>query len=1144
MNHTVRALIPFLFCSLASAQVNKSNLTGIVRDATGAAIPEASIRLTNTETGAARVETSDASGFYRFTLVDRGVYKLEAERTGFKRFQQTGVELQTGETTTVDITLTLGEVAESVTVSGESAALRTETGALGTTVNAQVINELPLIGRNPYVFLTLSPGIQYTGDPGALNPWDVAGPSAFAASGAEARTEFLLDGIPNMGTTNVSLSPSPDATQEMRVQTSAYDAEFGHSGASFVNVSTKSGTNQYHGTAYWYLRNDNLNANSFFNNRIGARKNEFKQNTYGASFGGPFWLPKVYNGKDRTHYFFNFEGTQIRGNAFARAIVPTDRERGGDFSQTFNRAGAPYLIFDPATTRAEGNGFVRTPFAGGVIPTARFDPVTVNALKYYPRPNMTPQSGSLDNFQNPQISGRKWASLASRVDHQINASQSLFFRYGWNHRADPSSAFYGDACCRPAGNPTDGQDEFERGNIGAGAGYTWVLSPRMVFDARIGYTRYFDANIMYGSGFDIAQLGFPDSFSRNVAFANFPRFAMLDGDVQNLGAGRVPSSTYNNVYNPLFNFHYTAGRHAMKWGYRYMVTQQNSFGPNRSAGIFNFGRAFTQGPNATAVSANAGHDFAAFLLGTPNSGSVDINASPALQSSYHGVYFQDDWKATTRLTLNVGLRAEHENGTTDRFNRGNAGLDFAVASPLETQAKANYARQPIPELAALNVKGGLRFLATDKTPREHLNMPKVIWAPRFGYAYKVTERLVTRGGYGIFYAPNVISNYRLDGFSLATQMVTSLDNNLTPQNTLRNPFPNGLVRPPGATGGLLTAVGQNITAGGASGDNYLPRYLHGMNQQFSQGFQVVLPGDFSIQAAYVGSMNQRLTVTRNINQYGNEFLPLATRLNARVPNPFFGVVTDTTSALSQATTTVSQLLRPFPQYTGVTQSSLPYGRSWYHSAQVEISKRMANGLYFGIAYTNSKLLEATSYLNPNDAKLERVISDSDRPQRLVVHGLYGLPFGTGKRFANTANPVVKRIVSDWQVNWVYTAQGGAPLAFGSAERVSRSTNNPHDVDRYFDTTQFVAQQPFTLRYTSSRSADLRAPGINKWDITIQKSVVVREGMSFKVQGELYNAFNKTHLGTPNTTVTAQQFGRITGTFLNPREVQISGRFTF
>src|SRR5262249_51673636 len=287
------------------------------------------------------------------------------------------------------------------------------------------------------------------------------------------------------------------------------------------------------------------------------------------------------------------------------------------------------------------------------------------------------------------------------------------------------------------------------------------------------------------------------------------------------------------------------------------------------------------------------------------------------------------------------------------------------------------------------------------------------------------------------YVPNNISGYRLDGFSLATQMVTSLDGNLTPFNTLRNPFPSGLVQPPGASGGLLTGVGQSITAGGASPGNYLPNFLHGLDQQFSQGVQAVLPGDVSIQASYVGSLSQRLTISRNINQYPDRFLPLANRLNARVPNPFAGVITDPTSALSQSTITVLQLLRPYPQYTGVTQSNLPLGRSWYHSLQMEISKRMANGLYFGVSYTNSKFLEAVSYLNANDARPEKVISDADRPQRLVLHGLYELPFGPGRKFLTSNSGLVRRLAAGWQVNWVSTANSGAPLAFGRRARLRR-----------------------------------------------------------------------------------------------------------
>jgi hypothetical protein len=1138
--------LPILLAAYLTAQVNKSNLTGIVKDKSGSAVPSVSIKLTHLGTGVTRAETSDSAGFYRVSLIDLGHYRLEAEAPGFKKYVQAGIEMSTGETTTVDITLELGAVTESVTVSAESPLLRTESSSNGAAVNTQVLNELPLIGRNPYVFLSLAPGIQYTGDPGAVNPWDVFGPSDFASSGAEARSEFLLDGIPNMRLDVVSLSPSPDAVQEMRVQTNAYDAEYGHSGASFVNVSTRGGANTEHGTLYWFLRNDNLNANSFFNNRNGQAKSEFKQNTYGGSLGGPVRIPKVYRGVDRTHYFFNFEGTQIRGAGRARAVVPSELERGGDFSQTRDLQGRPFTIYDPATTTQQGSGYVRSPFPGNLVPATRFDSVSASALKYYPIPNIAPTATNRENFNNSQISGRHWASLAARIDHQISPTHTLFFRYGWNHRRDPSSAFYGDGCCRPAGNPTSGQDEFERGNIGAAAGYTWIKSPRTVIDFRLGFTRYFEANIMYGEGFDISKLGFPSNVARQVAFATFPRFEM-SGDVENLGAGRTSSRGLINQYNPLVNFHHTFSRHAVKYGFRYQVGQSNQFGPSRAGGYYKFDRTFTQGPDPTRTTLNSGHDLASFLLGSPSRGYVDINANPALQTTYWASYVQDDWKITQRLTLNAGLRFEHEGPTTDRFNRGIAGFDTQVPSPVAKQAQANYAASRIPELASLPGNGGVRFLAVGDTPRGHLKMPALIYAPRFGYAYRVTNWLVARGGWGLFYVPNNTTNYRLDGFSLATQMITSLDGNLTSFNRLSNPFPNGLVQPPGASSGLLTAVGQRVTAGISSPGNYLPDFLHGLSQQYSQGFQFVLPKQISVEASYVGNNSQRLTINnRDGNPYPNSFLALKTRLNAQAPNPYFGVISDPTSALSQRTTTVAQLLRPFPQFLGVTMANLPYGRGRYDSLQIQVSKRMASGFYMGAAYTASKFMELTSYLNSNDAKPEKVISNSDRPQHLVLHGLYELPFGPGKKLLSSDNPISRRLAGGWQVNWVVTYQSGAPLDFANpgANRLSVSNANPHAVDQWFDRSQFVPVEPFTLRSLSSRLADLRVQGIRKWDLTLQKSIPVAERVKVKLVAEFYNAFNTTHFAAPNTIVTSTNFARITGTFLGPRALQMSGRITF
>jgi hypothetical protein len=1141
-----RALAIAAVCAaIASAQVNKSNLTGVVQDGSGSAVPGALMHLTNVGTGATRTETTDATGLYRFTLLDNGSYRLEAEHPGFKKAVRNGIELETGQTTTVDMTMALGEITESIQVTAESPILQTETGSSGTTVTTQVINELPLIGRNPYVFLTLSPGIQYTGNPAAINPYDNNGVSGFSSSGSSSQSEFLLDGMPNMKIDVVSFSPSPDAVQEMRVQTNAYDAEYGHTGGAFVNVSTRSGTNQLHGSAYWFLRNDNLNANSFFNNRNGATKSENKRNTYGGSLGGPVWLPKLFNGRNRTFYFVNYEGTQIRGASYLRTIVPTLLERNGDFSQTRDLQGRPFTIYDPATTRPNGSAYVRDPFPGNQIPKERMDSVALRALAYYPLPNLVRTSTSQLNFQNPTNSGLEFNSMMSRVDHRLNDAHTLFFRFGWNHRFDPSGAPYGDACCRAAGNPgSDGQDLFARGNIAAGVGYTWIASTRTVADFRLGVTRYFDGDYLFGEGFDPSTLGFPASFTRSIAFAQFPRFEMTSGDVDNLGPGRTPAVLFVNVYNPLVNIHTMLGRHSLKYGARYQQSQQNTNDRGRSAGRFQFSRAFTQGPDPTRTAANSGNDFASFLLGLPSSGYTDINAAPALQNKYFGTYIQDDWKATNRLTLNMGVRFEHETPVTDRFNRGSAGLDFSAANPLTAQVAANYAANPIPELASLNIRGGLRFLGVGDAPRGQFNMESLNIAPRFGYALRLTNRVVWRGGYGLFYIPNNVSNFRLDGYSLQTRMVTSLDNNLTPFNRLSDPFPNGLVRPPGASGGVLTAVGQSLTAGGIASGSMLPDCQHGISQQFSTGFQVVLPHSISFEAAYVGNLSQRLTITRNINQYPDRYLALGNRLNARVPNPFYGVITDPTSSLSQATTTVSQLLKPFPQYTGLTESALPYGRSNYNSLQAQVSKRMAKGLTFGSSYTFSKYMDATSYLNANDAAPAHVISSADRPHRLVVYGLYELPFGPGKPIASTNNPVIRHVIGGWQANWLWTLQSGAPLSFSGSDRVTKSGNNPQTVDQWFDVKQFVPVQPFTLTQLSARLADLRAPRLNKWDITAMKAFRINEGVDLKFRAEFYNAFNHTNFGSPNTTVTSASFGRITSTFLGPREIQLALRLVF
>jgi hypothetical protein len=445
-------------------------------------------------------------------------------------------------------------------------------------------------------------------------------------------------------------------------------------------------------------------------------------------------------------------------------------------------------------------------------------------------------------------------------------------------------------------------------------------------------------------------------------------------------------------------------------------------------------------------------------------------------------------------------------------------------------------------------------LNSDGAPRGNYRTNVLLYAPRLGFAYRLTNRLVWRGGYGIFYDPLTLDNASVttSGFSLATRMVSSLDNYLTAYHRLANPFPAGLTTPPGAAGGLRTGVGQSVTATGAR-VGAAPHYREALSQQFSMGFQFVLPGQVSLAASYSGNVSQRISVSRNKNQYPDQFLPLKTRLNARVANPFRGIVTDRASALSADTVTGSQLLKPFPQFIGVTENRLPYGRSHYDSFQLEVTRRMSSGLYFGASYTVSKYLEATSYLNANDAKPAKVISESDRPQVLSAHGVYELPFGSGKRFLNSSHPVLKRIAGGWQVNWLATYQSMQPLAFSGAERLSRSSSNPHTLERWFDVKPFVVQEPFTLRRLSSYVADLRAPGIRKWDLTAVKAIPLTERIRMRIEAQFFNAWNTPQFGPPNTTVTSADFGMITGynydicescTLLPPRQVQLSARVSW
>jgi hypothetical protein len=815
-------------------------------------------------------------------------------------------------------------------------------------------------------------------------------------------------------------------------------------------------------------------------------------------------------------------------------IVPSALERAGDFSKTVDRTGKPIIIYDPMSTVPSGSGYVRTPFSGNMIPSGRINAVGSTLLKdIYPLPNITPLPGTLENYIESRYVKLVWNSTASRVDEVLSPNHTLFFRFGWNHRTDYDGEYFPDNLYA-----SSGADRFGRMNIAGGIGETWIRGPRTVIDFRLGLTRYSDFNRINSEGVDLTSLGFPASFSKSVIYSEFPTLSFTDS--VSLGT-QQPNRTAITVLNPLVNVHSVFGRHSLKYGFRFTVEQNNQFLPLHSSGTFSFGRAFTQGPDPTKASTNAGDSTAELLLGTPSSGSADINVYPAYTNKYYSFYVQDDFKVSNRLTLNLGLRFEHEGATTDRFNNGVTGFINTSTSPIQSAVQANYAKNPVPELASISVPGGLGFLNVGGAGRGEYRMPAMMYAPRFGFAYRVTNRIVWRGGWGIFYTPNNITNFSQTGFSLSTQMVTSLDGNLTPFNLISNPFPNGLSQPAGSKNGLLTAVGQSISAAFAP-PGAAPTFVDGLSQQFSMGFQFALPWNVSLETSFVGNNSQRLTISRNVDDIPNADLALGNRLNAKVPNPFYGVITDPTSALSQATTTVQQLLRPFPQFVGLTRTGMPFGRSTYNSLQVQAVKRLAHGVQFGLAYTFSKYLEAISYLNSNDARPVNDISDSDRTHHLVINGLWEMPIGPGRKLLT--HGVLGKVIGGWQASWIATFQSGPPLAFSSAIRSNSAGIDPHTIYQWFNTSQFAPLPPFTLNILPPRLSDLRGPGIEKIDISLIKRFFITEKLKAQIQADFYNAPNIANFNTPNTTVTSTSFGRITSVLLQPRNIQLSARVTF
>ncbi len=1114
-------LLLFLAIAGLYGQEFRGTILGRVLDASGAVVPNVPVTITNTSTNVSVRATSTSNGNYTAPFLIPGTYRVSAQMQGFKSFVREGIEVQVQDRIQVDVLLEPGVVTETVQVRAESPLLETSTASVGEVVDQMKIINLPLNGRNPYLVARIVPGVQPTDERSFARPFDNGATSNISMGGnPNGSNDVLLDGIPNVDAGNtVAFIPSVEAVQEMKVQTNTFDAEFGRAAGGVVNVTVKSGTNSFRGSLHEFWRNDILEANNFFNNRAGQGKPIQRFHMFGANLGGPVYLPKLYDGRNRTFVFGSWESIRQSDPTSLVATVPTVAQRDGDFSQTYDGRGRFLPVFDPFSTRGvpdrPGN-FVRDQFPGNRIPRSRMDPVALNILQYYGKPNQPglPLSGE-DNFFWSGSSPDDYDAFITRVDHTISDAQRLFVRLSISRRPRLGD----DDIFETIATQSRFLDRLSRG---AALDYVNTLSPSLLLNIRYGLVRYGNITEYRPKDFRLSSLGFPESLSRLVMQEIFPAISM-SGVV---GVGRSGmSESLDDVHTLQGSMTRIGARHNLKWGGDIRVYRDLGLSVGTASGSYSFNPAFTRGPDPVRDTVS-GHSVASFLLGTPASGSIPTNVGPAFQNVYYALYLQDDVRLSPKLTFNLGLRWEYEAPRTERFNQMTRGFAFDTPSPLQGK------------VPGYTLWGGLTYAGAGGQPRGQTDPDRLNFAPRFGIAYQLAPKLVLRTGYGIFFAGTSDSGAGTaasPGFSVSTPMVSSLDG-VTPQDRLSNPFPTGLLSPIGASQGLSTLLGQSVSFV----DVERPVTY---TQQYSFGLQYELARNLVVETTYVGNRGLRLLNSDlQLNQITDETRALKDALLVRVANPFVGHIT--TGSLASATTTRGQLLRPYPQYTGVSMRSPVIGSATYHAFQMKVEKRFARGISVLGSYTNAKLLDDIgSRQSHHNLKAERSISTINRPQRLVISGIYEFPVGPGRRYRGGDVAVIRKLIEGWQLDWITTFQGGRPLAvtssvnntnsFGGGQRPSSTGRSAElsgritdRLDRYFDILQFVDTPAFEFGNLSRTLADVRGPGQSNFDVSLIKNTSIKESLRLQFRAEAFNLFNTPQFDIPGTSFGTGSFGRI------------------
>lgn len=1153
----------------ARAQTFYGSVVGTVADSSSAAVQGAAVTLTNNGTGEHRNAMSAGDGSYRFVNLVPGTYKLEAELAGFKRYVRDQIVVSVEAAIRADVGMQVGDISQSVSVEAGAPLIQTENASLSQVVGSRSVQELPLNGRNVLNLVSLVPGVV---PQGATDGASLTGKNVFAAGnyqiggGAANQSASYFDGVPiNTGFGNiVGLVPSQDVVSEFRVQTNSNSAEYGRYAGGVINLTSKSGTNEFHGSAYEFLRNKSLNAGTFFANATGAGKPAFTQNQFGVNGGGPIQ-------KDKTFIFAGWEGFRQRQGTLFRTTVPTPQMLAGDFSNYRNASGAVIPIYDPLTqcgqyaNAACGSGTdQRTQFPGNVIPASRINSIARKLADFpnWGRPNLPGDPFTQNfNFARNANGGGDNDQFNIRGDRNVSDKQRILARYTRWKNTDTPVDVYGNHLYNE--NPWYSEIFTSHQAVLAD---TYIFNAATIFDIRVSYMRWEYDRVVGTKGIDlVGQFGFPSYFNqlpdlRQRADATaFPRITASGyTDFNNLLINGI-----DNTYVVTPTLTRISGRHTWKFGAD-LRRLDIAYFQLAAGGTFTFDNLFTSrnalNPGAT------GNSIASLLLGLPASGNVVTAGFPAGGMHYQAYFANDTFQLNKKLTLNLGIRWEVPGVYTERFDRE------AVINPTE----ANSALAGV-LVGGKPVLGALDLVNSSAHPSRGLKDEHYrLFAPRLGAAYRVDDKTVIRTGAGIYFLPanlqftetpygNPLNNF-------TNTMVPTINSSVTPLNTLSDPFPNG----------LIPALGRNpayqkLLLGLAPSAPYSQvRYPYTVQWNFT--LQRQLPGDIALEVAYAGLRGVHLPQGAfQQDQLPVQDLALGGQLKQQVANPFYGTVP--TGTLAQPTVQYGQLLLPFPQYTALTENGNNSGDSIYHSAQMKIEKRFHSGGTLLGAYTMSKniadvesltnwLEKAGGFTAPfqdsTNLKGERSLSSFDARQRLVVSYVFDIPMGKGRKLLGGLNGFADKLVSGWGINGVSTFQEGFPIGMtatpnltgfntGLRPNVAAGCNKTIDgsaqsrLNEWFNTSCFTVPGAYTFGSESRTDPTLRNAGVANYNFALFKRTAITERFNLEFRAEIFNLFNRVQFGPPinvETTAANSTFGQVTTQLNDPRLIQVATRLRF